>query len=193
MLRTPCRIDVDAGDAAKDDSMRHDEQGQAPSAFTYDQHERSTGPEALLNLLLEYRDVESALRRRVAEQLQVGDTEVLALRYLARAATLGESLRPSDIRDLIGLTTGATTALIDRLETRGLVRRERHPSDRRSVLVSLDSLSTPSVRAALEQMQANVLAVAQELDPQELATIERFLHRLVAVTRDLTDGPPQPV
>jgi DNA-binding MarR family transcriptional regulator len=37
--------------------------------------------------------------------------------------------------ELSGFTTGAITGIVDRLERAGYVRRERHPIDRRSVIV----------------------------------------------------------
>ena len=39
------------------------------------------------------------------------------------------------LAELTGLTTGAITGLVDRLERRGYARREPHPTDRRSVIV----------------------------------------------------------
>ena len=39
------------------------------------------------------------------------------------------------LAEMTGLTTGAITGLVDRLERRGYARREPHPTDRRSVIV----------------------------------------------------------
>jgi predicted transcriptional regulator len=41
----------------------------------------------------------------------------------------------SRLAELSGFTTGAITGIVDRLERAGYVRREAHPSDRRSVIV----------------------------------------------------------
>ena len=48
--------------------------------------------------------------------------------------------KPRDLALALGLTTGAVTSLIDRLERRGLVLRSPDPDDRRGVLV----VPTPS-------------------------------------------------
>src|SRR6476659_7508269 len=40
------------------------------------------------------------------------------------------------LAELTGLTTGAITGVIDRLERRGWVKRERDPNDRRKVIVA---------------------------------------------------------
>ncbi len=46
-------------------------------------------------------------------------------------------LTPSEIGDRTGLTSGAVTALIDRLESKGYVFRQKSDQDRRSVQVSI--------------------------------------------------------
>ncbi len=46
-----------------------------------------------------------------------------------------------DISQVTGLTTGAVTAMLDRLEKSGYVRRVRDPDDRRRVLVELTELA----------------------------------------------------
>ncbi|WP_373543288.1 MarR family winged helix-turn-helix transcriptional regulator [Chamaesiphon sp.] len=51
------------------------------------------------------------------------------------------SVTPTYIATALNLTTGSVTALIDRLETKGLVERMRDPNDRRGILVA----ATPKV------------------------------------------------
>jgi DNA-binding MarR family transcriptional regulator len=65
----------------------------------------------------------------------------------ARAMDLldpGEQLTAGQLAEALGLTTGAITAVIDRLERRGYARRVQDPADRRRVLVE----STPKARQA---------------------------------------------
>src|SRR5438874_1735159 len=49
----------------------------------------------------------------------------------------GEPLEPGVIADRLIITSGSTTSLLDTLEKAGLVRRTRHPEDRRKVLVDI--------------------------------------------------------
>jgi DNA-binding MarR family transcriptional regulator len=51
-----------------------------------------------------------------------------------------------NLADLTGLTTGATTGLLNRLEEAGLVRRVRDPADGRRIIVQLES-DTDALRA----------------------------------------------
>jgi len=69
----------------------------------------------------------------VAARLGVNPTDVECLGVIAasESATAGALARAT------GLTTGAITGVIDRLEKAGLARRERDPGDRRKVYVRM--------------------------------------------------------
>jgi len=57
------------------------------------------------------------------------DMECLRLLFIKGTAT------PSELARHTGLTSGATTAMLDRLEKAGLVDRQPNPDDRRGILV----------------------------------------------------------
>lgn len=57
-----------------------------------------------------------------------------------------DSATPKRVADYLGLTTGAMTPLIDRIEKAGLVRREQHPTDRRSLLLRITDEGMAVVR-----------------------------------------------
>src|SRR5215813_10296094 len=61
----------------------------------------------------------------------VTDMQVIDLLESAGPTTAGQ------LADLTGLTTGAITGMLNRLEEAGLVRRERDPNDARRVSVQL--------------------------------------------------------
>jgi len=67
----------------------------------------------------------------VAERLGLNATDLKCL-DLARGE---KDITAGRIAELTGLTTAALTSVIDRLEARGVVRRERDLSDRRKVFV----------------------------------------------------------
>jgi DNA-binding MarR family transcriptional regulator len=162
---------------------------RTPAGFTYDDETATDDAATMLNLLLEYRDAEEALRRRVATTLEIGDLDLLGLRYVTRASEQGTPLRPSDLRDRLHITTGSTTGLIDRLEARGFVRREPHPTDRRSSFVALDEGSTSTVVAAIDSMQSSILDVAESLSDEDRTTAVRVLRGLIAATRSSNAEP----
>lgn len=61
--------------------------------------------------------------------LNVTDMECLRLLFLKGVAT------PSELARQTGLTSGATTAMLDRLEKAGLIERRPNPEDRRGTLI----------------------------------------------------------
>ena len=84
------------------------------------------------------------------------------------------------LADLTGLTTGAVTGVIDRLEAGGLVRREVDPADRRKVIVVPDAGRVdsdlfphfPSLQRAAAQQFYDGFSIA------ELELLTEFLSRL---------------
>ena len=83
----------------------------------------------------------------------------------------------------VGLTSGAITGVLDRLEKSGLARRVADPRDRRRVIVELavDPTSPPADerQAALQgsfgELAAEMFAVAEEFDADQLEAILRWL------------------
>ncbi len=61
--------------------------------------------------------------------LNITDMECLRLLFLKGIAT------PSELARQTGLTSGATTAMLDRLEKAGLIERRPNPEDRRGTLI----------------------------------------------------------
>jgi len=72
-----------------------------------------------------------------AEYFGVNRTAMRCMDVLERAGQASAG----DIARQTGLTSGAVTALLDRLERAGYVRRHRDPADRRRVLVQLTELA----------------------------------------------------
>ncbi len=62
--------------------------------------------------------------------LNVTDMECLRLLFQKNVAT------PSELARFTGLTSGATTAMLDRLEKAGLIERQPNPNDRRGTLIT---------------------------------------------------------
>src|SRR5579884_4289361 len=67
----------------------------------------------------------------VADRLRMNATDLLCLGILEWTGPVAAGR----LADLTGLTSGAITGILDRLEQAGLVRRERDTRDRRRVIV----------------------------------------------------------
>ena len=101
--------------------------------------------------------------------LTTTDLECLDLVGLRGSASAGELAKGT------GLSTGATTALIDRLERAGYVRREADPKDRRRVVVRLDEETIAPIAALYAPIANRSMAVWKRFTDEELAIVERFL------------------
>src|SRR5690348_4151309 len=89
----------------------------------------------LTDALREVSSLGVLLSQSVADRLGIGSSDLESLGFLSRdrAMTAGR------LAQLTGLTTGAITGLVDRLERAGYVRREPDPHDRRRVIISWNS------------------------------------------------------
>ena len=134
----------------------------------------------VLNALRDYRAAESAMRRRTREAMSMGETDLLALRYLLEADSRGQQLSPKDLAVRLGITSASMTSLIDRLVRSGHVRREPHPTDRRALVLRPTPGSDDEVRKTLGAMHERLISAAGDLSKDEADTVIRFLESIRA-------------
>jgi DNA-binding MarR family transcriptional regulator len=140
--------------------------------------DRLAGPAAVLQALRDYRAAELATRRSTRDSIGIGESDLIALRYLLRAQASGEQVGPKDLSRVLQITTASTTSLIDRLVGSGHVRREPHPTDRRSLVVVPTVAVDSEVRTALGAQHSKMMAVAEELSDAEARIVISFLCRM---------------
>src|SRR5260370_1193529 len=87
----------------------------------------------------------------------------------------GGPLTAGRLAELTGLTTGAITGVIDRLERAGLARRERDADDRRKTLVTMLPAVAERVAPLFEPMERAAMAVLSKYRDDELALFLDFL------------------
>jgi DNA-binding MarR family transcriptional regulator len=124
------------------------------------------------------RSEHAAIRLRVAlgRVLELPEHDVLAVQHLARA---GE-LTPTQLGRLLDLTSGGTTALVQRLEGRGFVFRTPHPVDRRSIHLRLTGEIEELAAGALAPLVVEIDDAVGRLSDDEVAAVERFLTEIAA-------------
>jgi len=97
------------------------------------------------------------------------------------------------LSELTGLTTGAITHILDRLEKRGIVERVRDSEDRRRVFVRVRSESLEPLLPKYEALAKAFLAVAAEYSDDELALICGYMRKMSETSErlmaDLTGTP----
>jgi DNA-binding MarR family transcriptional regulator len=121
--------------------------------------------------------------------LSESDIEALEVLIDTGAATAGM------LSDLTGLTTGAVTRVIDRLEQSGYVRRVPDPTDRRRVIVELVPERMAGVAATMARVGDKSASEIGQYSEAELAVINDFLTRMAAIRREeataLRESPDQ--
>ena len=75
---------------------------------------------------------------------------------------------------MTGLTTGAITGVVDRLEKAGLVRRERDEADRRKVFIAVVPENVAEDRAVLRAMQRGMQKLWEAYSDAELRLLLRL-------------------
>ena len=103
--------------------------------------------------------------------------EMLALEHLDAVGGLG----PSELARRLQMTTGAVTALVDRLETSGHALRAPHPSDRRRVVITRTQKADDDLTEEVAPMAMEILALAETLSDEERQAVGRFLDGFIAI------------
>ncbi|RIX31200.1 MarR family winged helix-turn-helix transcriptional regulator [Amnibacterium setariae] len=113
----------------------------------------------------------------VGRRLGLGPADLRCLDWLADGPkTAGELARGA------GLRAAATTALVDRLERRGLVERRPDEADRRRILVRMTPDAEARVGALYGPLVAEGVDVFDGLGAAEIAELRRLLERMTALT-----------
>jgi len=113
----------------------------------------------------------------LSQRMDVTALEMLAVDHL----DMGGAMGPSDLARRLHMTTGAMTALADRLDERGYVVRGAHPSDRRRTVLSLTQKARAAARLHVLPMAHEVESLAAELSDDQRQTVAVFLDGLVAI------------
>jgi DNA-binding MarR family transcriptional regulator len=112
-----------------------------------------------------------AMDAAVADWLGVNRTDVICLDILARLGTVPAGRLAEESR----LTTGAVTAVLDRLERAGYVQRLADPSDRRRVLVETTERFRELAEHAWGPVAAELVGAGSRFTKEQLAGIREFL------------------
>ena len=140
-------------------------------------------------------ELEHAMRRSSAQGVLFGQTvanrvglsnsdmECLDFLILEGRVTAGR------LAEVTGLTTGAITGVVDRLEQAALVRRERDDHDRRKVFIAVVPENVAKIGRFYEHLQRAMLKVWDSYSDAELRLLLRFAMQgyetMLAATEEL--------
>ncbi len=137
------------------------------------QWSRNELAQQLRSEILGYLGAASEFQEGLAKRLKLSRTDMRCLDLIGRLGpmTAGRLAEES------GLTTGAVTFILDRLEQAGMVTRRRDTEDRRRVWVEI----VPDARDRLEDLQQPVAEemrqVAQRFKADELEIVRDFMRQ----------------
>jgi DNA-binding MarR family transcriptional regulator len=120
-----------------------------------------------------------------ASRNELHATDVRALIHLLDAGRAGITATPGWLGEQLGLNSAAVTALVDRLERLGHVRRVRDTKDRRRVLLIVEDQAKTLGWSFFGPLIDGMVTAMEAFDEAELATVRRFL---VSVTEVLATG-----
>jgi MarR family transcriptional regulator, 2-MHQ and catechol-resistance regulon repressor len=132
-----------------------------------------SGTHLWLVMMKAHRTLERLATRSI-ESSEVGLSDFAVLEVL-----LHKGPQPvNEIGRRIELTSGAITTAVDRLESRGLVTREAHPSDRRARIVRLTAAGEEQATKIFAGHKAAMDLAANALSKTERATLIQLLKKL---------------
>ncbi len=91
------------------------------------------------------------------------------------------------LAELTGLSTGAITGVLDRLERAGFVARDQDPSDRRRVVIRCTPERAPDLRPLFMPLRDGMIAFCARYTDGELRLILDFLQSSDVVVRTHMD------
>lgn len=125
----------------------------------------------------------------VAERLGINATDLECMGVIQRGPAAAGQLAAAT-----GLTTGAITGVIDRLERAGFAKRTPDESDRRRVLVRMTPEAVARAMPLFEPMRRASAQVLSRYKDDELAVILDFLNRMQSVSVEVVaklSAPPK--
>lgn len=109
-------------------------------------------------------------------------TDLNALAVIMDAAITGQALSPGELAERLHLSASATTALLDRLEAVGHLRRARSERDRRRVELHMHEQAREVGRELFVPLGVELAAAWEQFDVDERRVIARFLAASIDAT-----------
>ena len=134
--------------------------------------------ELVAALGIEFRQLATAtvlFHQAIAERLGIHVTDQRCLDILARTGPM----TAGELAQWTGLTTGAITGVIDRLEKAGFVRRAKDKADRRRVVIEpLAERIEKEIAPLFESIASLMGDLCDRYSTQELGVIRDFIARV---------------
>jgi DNA-binding MarR family transcriptional regulator len=121
--------------------------------------------------------VNAEFAKIVGEQLEVNPTDFKVMEHLMENGPSS----PGEISKAVGITAGALTQSLDRLEAVGHTHRERNPFDRRSIRVIANPDSVDRAWSEIRPLIQTSTETTEQMSPLERSAVVKFLEAMIAV------------
>lgn len=133
-----------------------------------------------LQMVLELTEISGQLPHAIARRTGMSESELHSLRHL-----LAGPVGPNDLARTLGVTSAASSGIVDRLESRGHVTRQAHPTDKRRTIVSISDSGRAELLTQLRPMFEGLVAADERLSDDQREVVESYLRDLIAAMRRL--------
>jgi DNA-binding MarR family transcriptional regulator len=127
--------------------------------------------EAIGQRVQAFQDATDQVDEAVARRLRLNRTDLRCLSVLSQAG----AMNPSALADAAGLTRGAMTTALDRIERAGYVRRVQDEKDRRGIRVVMTEKAVKEIAALYGPLANAGFSLLQKYTVDELAAVLRYL------------------
>ena len=134
-----------------------------------------------LAALQELVEVSEAVPGIVARRAGLSTSELHSLRHLMRGP-----VGPVELSRLLGVTSAASSGVVDRLVSHGHAERRSHPGDGRRTEVVITDSGRAEVLTRLRPMFESLAALDASLADDERAVVERYLRGAIDAMTALT-------
>lgn len=125
--------------------------------------------------------------KRFAERLAVLDLTPAHVGVL-RVVGQNPGLDQRELARRLGVVPSRVVALVDQLEDRGILQRERSTTDRRQYQLFIPDTARDQRRAIMKAVSDHDADVTGPLTQDEIATLVRLLTKLAATQAPLPEG-----
>lgn len=137
----------------------------------------------VMERLRDWADTSVELNQHVSAWMGLPTSDANALGHITWSAESGRPLSPAQLARRIGMTSGATSVLLRRLEQGGHITRERSTTDLRRVSLHPTSAARERTRSFMAFSGTEIAATVRSADPDELRLVAAFLARMVEAGR----------
>jgi DNA-binding MarR family transcriptional regulator len=138
--------------------------------------------QAIKGLGIEFSNAVIFMHGAIAQKAGLSGTDHKYLGIIIK----NKQMTAGELANATGLTTGAVTGLIDRLEKKKLIKRQFDKADRRKVKIVPNIENVQKVLAPhFEYLQEATVRLIASFSKEEIKAIEKYFHLAIAMMEDV--------